>query len=434
MTYIVVCFRYYLLTWHFKMEVQQMVEPQHHEHQSHHHQQQDHVQVGQQQQQQQQPPQQTMEIIEVAPDASAVIELKQESKEVTVPQEESQPLSQPAAETVQVTPDQVPVAGQEMNRAVKQEQEAENPAAILVNPWLVSCLEDFLYYCCPECDNKCHSRQMFITHAWQNHSQAKEVLPWLEADEDSAKDTNEQYGGDDNADEDYYHPPAAKKRKKRKAKPKLEEDMIKYEVKSDISDGDHEFDPFEEDYMGDVKEKENQTRIRKTTMKCDKCDFETKGPKAMTKHKRTVHNDKTPHKCTDCNKAFAMPAKLKDHMEKVHIYPSPEKIKMDMPVKCDKCGQDFDNMKCLKMHMSRNSHCAYKDLQTKTTCEICGHSSTSEKQLAAHKYMAHPSKKRLEEAATIKCDKCDITFEDVQASDMHYRYNCNQICPGRGAL
>ena len=37
------------------------------------------------------------------------------------------------------------------------------------NPWSVTNLDDFLYYNCPECDNKTQSKEMFIHHAYLNH-------------------------------------------------------------------------------------------------------------------------------------------------------------------------------------------------------------------------------------------------------------------------
>ena len=43
------------------------------------------------------------------------------------------------------------------------------------NPWDVSNIEEFLYYCCPECNIKCKNGQLFIEHATQSHEQAKTV-------------------------------------------------------------------------------------------------------------------------------------------------------------------------------------------------------------------------------------------------------------------
>ena len=42
--------------------------------------------------------------------------------------------------------------------------------------WEVESLEDFLYYCCPECDNRHPSREEFLEHALSIH---KESNPYL---------------------------------------------------------------------------------------------------------------------------------------------------------------------------------------------------------------------------------------------------------------
>ena len=37
------------------------------------------------------------------------------------------------------------------------------------NPWLVEELEEFLYFCCPECDEKCRAKDLFLKHAFCQH-------------------------------------------------------------------------------------------------------------------------------------------------------------------------------------------------------------------------------------------------------------------------
>ena len=46
----------------------------------------------------------------------------------------------------------------------------------LKNPWIVENLEEFLYYCCPECDVKSKDTQSFIEHALINHAQAQHLV------------------------------------------------------------------------------------------------------------------------------------------------------------------------------------------------------------------------------------------------------------------
>ena len=49
------------------------------------------------------------------------------------------------------------------------------------NPWIIKNLEEFLYYCCPECDNKNQSKNNFINHVLSFHPMAKQYLETIES-------------------------------------------------------------------------------------------------------------------------------------------------------------------------------------------------------------------------------------------------------------
>ena len=44
------------------------------------------------------------------------------------------------------------------------------------NPWNVEDLDDFLYYCCPECDLRDQSKIQFLQHALEQHSKSKQCV------------------------------------------------------------------------------------------------------------------------------------------------------------------------------------------------------------------------------------------------------------------
>ena len=44
------------------------------------------------------------------------------------------------------------------------------------NPWTVRNLEEFLFYCCPECDLKNRERSIFLNHILNQHPMAKELI------------------------------------------------------------------------------------------------------------------------------------------------------------------------------------------------------------------------------------------------------------------
>ena len=41
------------------------------------------------------------------------------------------------------------------------------------NPWTVEDLDSYLFYCCPECDQKYKSKPSFINHAYSSHPDAQ---------------------------------------------------------------------------------------------------------------------------------------------------------------------------------------------------------------------------------------------------------------------
>ena len=56
------------------------------------------------------------------------------------------------------------------------------------NPWNVKNLDEFLYYWCPECDNKDQYKDLFVKHALETHPNSREYIVRLaikkEEDED----------------------------------------------------------------------------------------------------------------------------------------------------------------------------------------------------------------------------------------------------------
>ena len=45
-----------------------------------------------------------------------------------------------------------------------------------MNPWNVDTLEEFLYFCCPECDLRDQSKVTFLQHALEKHPEAKDYV------------------------------------------------------------------------------------------------------------------------------------------------------------------------------------------------------------------------------------------------------------------
>ena len=45
-----------------------------------------------------------------------------------------------------------------------------------MNPWKVEDLDEFLYFCCPECNDKNQSKELFLQHALDHHPDSVECL------------------------------------------------------------------------------------------------------------------------------------------------------------------------------------------------------------------------------------------------------------------
>ena len=46
----------------------------------------------------------------------------------------------------------------------------------LVNPWCVDSLEDYLFFCCPQCDHRCKTKPSFVQHAFESHPESNERI------------------------------------------------------------------------------------------------------------------------------------------------------------------------------------------------------------------------------------------------------------------
>ena len=57
-----------------------------------------------------------------------------------------------------------------------KEEDSEDPEFEDDNPWAISTLKDFLYFCCPECDDKKQSEVSFVIHALQKHKRSSKYL------------------------------------------------------------------------------------------------------------------------------------------------------------------------------------------------------------------------------------------------------------------
>ena len=59
------------------------------------------------------------------------------------------------------------------------------------NPWVVKNIEEFSFYCCPECDFKSKDRNHFKRHAMESHNKSKIFFIMSKSENTISKDTLE---------------------------------------------------------------------------------------------------------------------------------------------------------------------------------------------------------------------------------------------------
>ena len=165
--------------------------------------------------------------------------------------------------------------------------------------WDVKSLYDYLYFCCPACESKCHIKQEFVDHALSEHPASKAYFQKIgdgsvdditisesfDFFEDFAKDDFDTLRDEDNDEE-----PVQKVTLERKVSSVKLTPVTKAPVKDPIK----------------VESK----------LDCTACDF-----KAETKTKLKLHNDLTHYKCQEypkCEDIFALKSKLDSHVKNSH--------------------------------------------------------------------------------------------------------------------
>ena len=252
------------------------------------------------------------------------------------------------------------------------------------NPWYVKNLEEFMYYCCPECDEKKQSRDLFLKHALGQHPNSKECLQEFAIKEEDFSEDNvyisettdhsKNNSITDNA-KDYLHC---------YIKEEDEVDENNYDSNTendDLNTSEKHFKHFgndkdEKDIICDSGKKDAFTdgikvETEKVTDKvkdknCDQCGKSFQYPNHLEIHIKTVHEGKRDYKCETCGKAYGRSSVLNRHIKIAHLGQKVESCKTKK-IKCDQCEKLFYHPNHLKIHI-KTVHQGIKDQK----CEICG--------------------------------------------------------------
>ena len=254
-----------------------------------------------------------------------------------------------------------------------------NMATSQFNPWIVTNLEEFLYFCCPECDERSQSEELFLDHAFEKHPNSKECLiPFIcqeRIDDNTKYEVKEEIESTEEQSEikDLQAP---------------DFDFNNVDVKPDVStivkqESDYEWNPEESmEFDEPVTEKPKLKKRPKQKL-----------PKAAS---TKLPQEKT---CKDCNAIFPNKEKLKEHKLANH----------KRTLVCDLCGKGFAYYNSLKIHKlyvhnpEKNFQCDQFEKKYKCMSALIG-----------HKKMQH-------ENVRYPCNQCSMSFKTNQCLTTHKR-------------
>ena len=277
------------------------------------------------------------------------------------------------------------------------------------NPWSVSSLEDFRFYCCPECECRNVNRDSFVNHAVIAHPHSKSFIDSLtrikteHATEDSNTIVTLCYTSDDSSDSETDDESSQLQSTEMKVdlEPQVNEQNG---LQKPIEDNETEPHHNDHDYSIPVWDLDNNIMISSVcSLSCDDETSIEKPPKIV---------DNKSYKCNICSKQESSQRELKYHIHSVHTH---SKL---YPLKCDRCDKRFNQWAVLKRHVeSIHEGIRYK-------CSHCSKTYTRDGDLKKHIRIMH-------EGIRHKCDMCDKFYTEKYRLKEHIKLNHAKRCDRR---
>ena len=313
------------------------------------------------------------------------------------------------------------------------------------NPWNVQSLEEFRYYCCPECPSKNVNKTDFIKHAVISHPESQSTIERLEDNKAGIKtkkpdlnqeeikglgqnDENELF--DDFEFEDKFDPWDVKSLEKFRCYC-CPECPSKYVNKTDFIKHVVTVHP---QSQSTIESLEDNKAVIKTENTSSRVELHTNDDEILThnsveasEEKETfasivkrffptapdfqlldVQPPKNIHECVryncdKCDENFSRKSELTEHINRVH-----EKIRYN----CNQCEKSFSHKGTLKTHIES----VHEDVQY--NCDKCEKSFYRESYLKRHIKRLH--EKRFVTDKAIECAECGKPFECNADYKKHY--------------
>ena len=248
------------------------------------------------------------------------------------------------------------------------------------NPWCINNLEEFLYFCCPECNSKYQSKETFVMHAFENHPKAKNYLE-LRLDSGNVK-------------------VVCKKLVEQTSTPvKLHEVVI------------HDVVIMNNDNLNDILIENNEHNTYEETLNLSQNKFIAPKSKTIVKSKNLSKSEEdkiSQNTCQICKKVLFDASCARRHIRTVH-----EGIKSNKCEQKSRYNDDiFDNPFIDKRKIKGVNASSIAQHQS-NFCDICNLSFLNSSDLSKHILTKHDAEEHH------PCEYCNKTFSSKGGFSLH---------------
>ena len=300
------------------------------------------------------------------------------------------------------------------------------------SPWNVESLEDFLYYCCPECPDRNQSRDDFIQHAIITHPKSNEYLVNFVVKEEVNNARYETDIVDNNLkfDENELADPLKVVTNEFREEQKILITNVKEEENANEENIIEFNDENEDHYKDEDYVPGSEVLVKKypyKPQKCNQCDKIFDSKQGLANHIRTHKNRNkeisegdedddnfidtkdglNSNICGICGKLFSEAGNLKKHINRFHNNDGQQK-----DYKCNACGKLFTTSSILKNHKIE----VHEKLKYKCDFKNCEMSFENVNELYHHKEKDHEGDEK-----NFSCQHCDKSYNMKRQLKYHIK-------------